>query len=39
MVHRGFSRLISVRSTYTMKEWKEVKAINEYDDQLFTILE
>jgi hypothetical protein len=32
MVHHGFSRPNSFKSTYTMKEWKEVEASNEYND-------
>jgi len=39
MVHHGFLRLILFKSTYTMKEWKEVEAMNDYNNQLFKILE
>jgi len=39
MVHHNFPRPISLRSTYPMKEWKEVEVVNDYNNQLFTILE
>jgi hypothetical protein len=39
MVHHGFSRPISFKSIYTMKEWKEVECANDYNDKLFKVLE
>jgi hypothetical protein len=39
MVHHGFPRPTSFKSIYTMKEWKEVECANDYNDQLFKILE
>jgi hypothetical protein len=32
MVHHGFLRPTLFIITYTMKEWKEVEAINDYND-------
>jgi hypothetical protein len=39
MVHHGFTRPTSFKSIYTMKEWKEVESDNDYNDQLFKIVE
>ncbi len=36
MVHHGFPIPTSFKSTYTMKEWKEVKSTNDYNDSGMT---
>jgi hypothetical protein len=32
MMHHGFPRPTSFRSTYTMKEWKDMEVANDYND-------
>jgi hypothetical protein len=39
MVDHGFPRPTSIMNTYSMKEWKEVEVANDYNDQLFLVLE
>jgi hypothetical protein len=39
MVDHGFPKPTSIKSTYSMKEWKKVEVVNDYNDQLFPILE
>jgi hypothetical protein len=39
MVHHNFPKQISFKSIYTMKEWKEVEVVDDYNNQLFMILE
>jgi hypothetical protein len=38
MMHHGFPIPTSFRSTYIMKEWKDMEVANDYNDQLFTTL-
>ncbi len=39
MVNHNFPKPISIKSIYTMKEWKEVEVVDDSNNQLFMILD